>query len=194
MDKENKKNKIDRKKDLQWKISLIVAILIIIVFIFAVIFSKQNAYKKVLNNYVKSIQYQDDALMTSLFYNNLEQFAIIYGIDTEDDYKTLSQKYGEKLKIDYKILKKVKMSKEEIKSINEAFTKLIIFKKGEEIKKAYDLEVEFHYKGKKSKKIKDNKGFEKQSIQVYKIGVKELEDAQKLLDEAKLIFTTQNKE
>lgn len=32
------------------------------------------------------------------------------------------------------------------------------------------------------------------SIQVYKIGVKELEDAQKLLDEAKLIFTTQNKE
>ena len=32
------------------------------------------------------------------------------------------------------------------------------------------------------------------SIQVYKTGVKELEDAQKLLDEAKLIFTTQNKE
>lgn len=32
------------------------------------------------------------------------------------------------------------------------------------------------------------------SIDVYKIGVKELEDAQKLLDEAKLIFTTQNKE
>ena len=32
------------------------------------------------------------------------------------------------------------------------------------------------------------------SIQVYKIGVKELGDAQKLLDEAKLIFTTQNKE
>ena len=32
------------------------------------------------------------------------------------------------------------------------------------------------------------------SIQVYKIGVKELEDAQKLLDEAKLIFTTANKE
>ena len=30
------------------------------------------------------------------------------------------------------------------------------------------------------------------SIQVYKTGVKELEDAQKLLDEAKLIFTTQN--
>ncbi len=32
------------------------------------------------------------------------------------------------------------------------------------------------------------------SIEVYKIGVKELEDAQRLLDEAKLIFTTQNKE
>ena len=32
------------------------------------------------------------------------------------------------------------------------------------------------------------------SIQVYKIGLKELEDAQKLLDEAKLIFTTANKE
>ena len=32
------------------------------------------------------------------------------------------------------------------------------------------------------------------SINVYKTGVKELEDAQKLLDEAKLIFTTQNKE
>ncbi len=32
------------------------------------------------------------------------------------------------------------------------------------------------------------------SIQVYKTGVKELEEAQKLLDEAKLIFTTQNKE
>ncbi len=32
------------------------------------------------------------------------------------------------------------------------------------------------------------------SIDVYKTGVKELEDAQKLLDEAKLIFTTQNKE
>ena len=32
------------------------------------------------------------------------------------------------------------------------------------------------------------------SIQVYKTGVKELEDAQKLLDEAKLIFTTANKE
>ena len=30
------------------------------------------------------------------------------------------------------------------------------------------------------------------SINVYKTGVKELEDAQKLLDEAKLIFTTQN--
>ena len=30
------------------------------------------------------------------------------------------------------------------------------------------------------------------SIQVYKTGIKELEDAQKLLDEAKLIFTTQN--
>lgn len=29
-------------------------------------------------------------------------------------------------------------------------------------------------------------------INVYKTGVKELEDAQKLLDEAKLIFTTQN--
>ena len=31
------------------------------------------------------------------------------------------------------------------------------------------------------------------SINVYKIGVKELEDAQKLLDEAKLIFSTQTK-
>ncbi|MDX9961797.1 MAG: exodeoxyribonuclease VII small subunit [Aliarcobacter sp.] len=30
------------------------------------------------------------------------------------------------------------------------------------------------------------------SINVYKTGVKELEDAQKLLDEAKLIFTIQN--
>ena len=32
------------------------------------------------------------------------------------------------------------------------------------------------------------------SIKVYKTGVKELEDAQKLLDEAKLMFTTANKE
>ena len=32
------------------------------------------------------------------------------------------------------------------------------------------------------------------SINVYKTGVKELEDAQKLLDEAKLIFSTVNKE
>jgi exodeoxyribonuclease VII small subunit len=32
------------------------------------------------------------------------------------------------------------------------------------------------------------------SIKVYKTGVQELEDAQKLLDEAKLIFTTQNKD
>ena len=32
------------------------------------------------------------------------------------------------------------------------------------------------------------------SIQVYKTGVKELEDAQKLLDEAKLMFSTTNKE
>ena len=32
------------------------------------------------------------------------------------------------------------------------------------------------------------------SIDVYKTGVKELEDAQKLLDEAKLIFSTVNKE
>ena len=32
------------------------------------------------------------------------------------------------------------------------------------------------------------------SIQVYKTGIKELEDAQKLLDEAKLIFITANKE
>ena len=32
------------------------------------------------------------------------------------------------------------------------------------------------------------------SIQVYKTGIKELEDAQKLLDEAKLMFATANKE
>ena len=32
------------------------------------------------------------------------------------------------------------------------------------------------------------------SINVYKTGIKELEEAQKLLDEAKLIFTIQNKE
>ncbi len=32
------------------------------------------------------------------------------------------------------------------------------------------------------------------SIPAYKTGIKELEDAQKLLDEAKLIFTTANKE
>ncbi len=32
------------------------------------------------------------------------------------------------------------------------------------------------------------------SIKVYKTGVKELEDAQELLDEAKLIFSTANKE
>ena len=32
------------------------------------------------------------------------------------------------------------------------------------------------------------------SINVYKTGVKELEDAQKLLDEAKLMFSTANKE
>ncbi len=31
------------------------------------------------------------------------------------------------------------------------------------------------------------------SIKVYKDGVKELEDAQKLLDEAKLIFNVENK-
>ena len=31
------------------------------------------------------------------------------------------------------------------------------------------------------------------SIEVYKSGIKQLEDAQKLLDEAKLIFTTQEK-
>jgi exodeoxyribonuclease VII small subunit len=31
------------------------------------------------------------------------------------------------------------------------------------------------------------------SIEVYKSGVKQLEEAQKLLDEAKLIFTTQEK-
>lgn len=32
------------------------------------------------------------------------------------------------------------------------------------------------------------------SIDTYKSGIKELEEAQKLLDEAKLIFTIQNKE
>lgn len=32
------------------------------------------------------------------------------------------------------------------------------------------------------------------SLDVYKEGIKELEEAQKLLDEAKLIFTTQEKE
>lgn len=32
------------------------------------------------------------------------------------------------------------------------------------------------------------------SIEVYKTGLKELEEAQKLLDEAKLIFTTQEKQ
>jgi len=32
------------------------------------------------------------------------------------------------------------------------------------------------------------------SIEVYKTGIKELEEAQKLLDEAKLIFTTQEKQ
>jgi len=32
------------------------------------------------------------------------------------------------------------------------------------------------------------------SIEVYKKGIKELEEAQKLLDEAKLIFTTQEKQ
>jgi exodeoxyribonuclease VII small subunit len=32
------------------------------------------------------------------------------------------------------------------------------------------------------------------SIKVYKTGVKELDEAQKLLDEAKLIFSTANKE
>ncbi len=32
------------------------------------------------------------------------------------------------------------------------------------------------------------------SIKIYKTGLKELEDAQKLLDEAKLIFITANKE
>jgi len=32
------------------------------------------------------------------------------------------------------------------------------------------------------------------SIKLYKDGIKELENAQKLLDEAKLIFTTMNKE
>jgi len=32
------------------------------------------------------------------------------------------------------------------------------------------------------------------SIKLYKDGIKELENAQKLLDEAKLIFTTANKE
>ncbi|MAD43031.1 MAG: exodeoxyribonuclease VII small subunit [Arcobacter sp.] len=31
------------------------------------------------------------------------------------------------------------------------------------------------------------------SIDIYKNGIKELEEAQKLLDEAKLIFTTQEK-
>lgn len=31
------------------------------------------------------------------------------------------------------------------------------------------------------------------SLEVYKNGMKELEEAQKLLDEAKLIFTTENK-
>ena len=31
------------------------------------------------------------------------------------------------------------------------------------------------------------------SLEVYKTGMKELEEAQKLLDEAKLIFTTQEK-
>lgn len=31
------------------------------------------------------------------------------------------------------------------------------------------------------------------SLEVYKTGMKELEEAQKLLDEAKLIFTTENK-
>jgi len=31
------------------------------------------------------------------------------------------------------------------------------------------------------------------SLEVYKSGMKELEEAQKLLDEAKLIFTTENK-
>ncbi|MFV0563719.1 exodeoxyribonuclease VII small subunit [Malaciobacter mytili] len=31
------------------------------------------------------------------------------------------------------------------------------------------------------------------SIEVYKSGIKELEEAQKLLDEAKLIFTTKEK-
>ncbi|QKJ22891.1 exodeoxyribonuclease VII small subunit [Poseidonibacter lekithochrous] len=31
------------------------------------------------------------------------------------------------------------------------------------------------------------------SVDVYKNGIKELDEAQKLLDEAKLIFTTENK-
>jgi exodeoxyribonuclease VII small subunit len=32
------------------------------------------------------------------------------------------------------------------------------------------------------------------SLKLYKDGIKELEDAQKLLDEAKLVFTVENKE
>lgn len=129
-------------------IAAVVAILVIVLIcnIFSAIFA--GTYKTPLKNLFNGIEKENEKKFTNAFSERMLDESKIKDDDMEEYlesiYKTLEEIYGEDIKIDFKVVEKEKVDKDDIDDLNDLLEEV---DKKLKVKKAYTLEIEIEIEG-----------------------------------------------
>ena len=117
-------------------------------------------YKKVLDKYYKAQEKADSKMIVSIFPDFMEAEDVFDDDAMEDRLDSLKDKYGDNVKIKYKIDDSEKLDKDEIEELEEHIEDTY----GEDVKvqEAYKVKVEATYKGSEDSDTEDEEfGFVK---------------------------------
>lgn len=110
-------------------------------------------YKKVLDKYYKSQEKADSKMIVSIFPDFMEAEDVFDDDAMEDRLDSLKDKYGDNVKIKYKITDSEKLDKDDIKEIEESIEER--YDEDVKIQEAYKVEVEATYKGSEDSETED---------------------------------------
>ena len=149
-----------KKSELIKKVGIIGGLVAVVVIIIAILASLiGSGWKKPIKNYIKALNKCDGDLYEEVYPDFMKTKKS--DSDLKDDKKEDEKDYGDNVKYSVKILKKTKISKDELKDVEEYVEKK--YDTSTEIKKGYKVKVETKVKG------KEDYDYSTSTIYVYKV-------------------------
>ena len=148
------------KSELIKKVGIIGGIVAAVAIIVAIIVSlASGGWKKPIKNYVEGMNKCDSDKYLAAYPDFLEMKTS--DSDLKDMKKNSEKEYGDNVKYSYKILKKEKITKDELKDVEEYIKNK--YDKSVKVKKGFKVKVEYKMKG------KDDFDYQTTNVYVYKI-------------------------